>query len=340
MEHRKAIQTIITASCMIIVLITAVACSGHETEQSGQTIQEAAEAADPYEEAIVQTEQSEEEETLEDPVVEQEAEEDQVPAGLTPTEQVSEEEGGISVYVTGEGYGYHNYWYLKQDYVYSEYWCQDEEALLDAAGFTDADPFLESYDTDGSKRLVFYYDEQTERGCGVRYEKREYDTGTVVKAYGFLFRGTQEGGWEREVEDYFEPVSISGSTGASDAEEYQENIEYDENGRITHYDSSGIITWLIDEPVNILTIDWQYDEDGRLISRKYSHNGSVFSSWSMTRSSYFDELGRVIYERCYITHGSYDFYYIYTDDSDEPAYVLGLDDNLGRWIPAFCKVTQ
>lgn len=46
-----------------------------------------------------------------------------------------------------------------------------------------------------------------------------------------------------------------------------------------------------------------------------------------------DESERLLYEDCYITHGSYEFYYIYLDESEKPAYCLELDNNLNAYFP-------
>ena len=53
---------------------------------------------------------------------------------------------------------------------------------------------------------------------------------------------------------------------------------------------------------------------------------------------YYDEDGRLIYESAYITHGSLDYFFIYTDGSCRPAYCLQLDNNLGYCIPLMVEL--
>lgn len=88
-----------------------------------------------------------------------------------------------------------------------------------------------------------------------------------------------------------------------------------------------------------LWIDYEYYSNGSLKSRFYWHSGYVFGSSHSTWQCCFDEQGRIAYEDIYITHGSEDTYYIYMDDTNEPAYILDLDNNMGWWMPEFRKRT-
>ena len=104
--------------------------------------------------------------------------------------------------------------------------------------------------------------------------------------------------------------------------------------------SPGILTFLKEnntESEPVLWIDYEYYDNGNLKSRFYWHNGYIFGTWYTTWSYYFDEQGRIAHEDIYITHGSWDTYYIYMDDTKEPAYILDLDDYMGTWIPEFRK---
>lgn len=242
--------------------------------------------------------------------------------------QISDEEmekESFYVYAAGEDYST-RYWYL------------NEADLLEGTGFSNAVPFLENYDSDGNKRLTFYYDEQTQKGCGIRYYKIYYDTYTEIRMSGFTFDQIQNDVWDQEKTDYFDTVSIEGTTGSEDLEEYREETTFNENGQITHYGSFGIVPWLENpEPESILSIDYQYYDNGELSRRYYVHNGFVFGTTGTTWDSYFDEDGRIVYEHLYITHGSLDTYYIYMTESSQADYVLMLDENLSDWIPTFWK---
>lgn len=224
--------------------------------------------------------------------------------------------------------------------VGKEFWYPDEESFIMSAGFADQEPFYEYDNDDGSKRLVLYYDEETEKGCGIRYYERTPDIVVTSGVYGFTFEKAKatERTWEITERDYKKPATVDGYTGENDVSEYRENYEYDSAGRITHYDSRGILTfWSEDEtePRYILAIDYEYGEDGKLRHRMYWHNSMVFGTYCTTWESWFDEQGRIEYEDIYITHGSLDYYYIYADDNRQSDYVLVLDNNCGWWVPEF-----
>ncbi len=215
-------------------------------------------------------------------------------------------------------------------------WYVEEQDFLSQYGFGESDPFYEYALPDGSMRLVLYYDEATGLGCGLRYYQRDPDEWTTSGIYGFSFLGANIPSpwdpWEDRLNvDYTKYESYMGTT-VSDIEE--ENIEYDDAGRVAHYEAYASIDG---EVVRILNMYYEYDDNGTLRQREYHHYhlqfGSTFQYWY----SYFDELGRVEYERAYITHGSLEYYYIYTDESDEPAYSLYLDHNLGTWMPEFAE---
>lgn len=235
--------------------------------------------------------------------------------------------------------------YVYADQEHTRYWYQNEEDFIKSAGFGETEPFFEYSDFDGQKRLIFYYDEQTQKGCGIRYYERDPTTFFTTGMYGFLFEGLREGvpkdALDNLERNYFKTESIDGASALNCAEEVEENVEYDEEGRIKHYDAAGILADLDStEPTFILWIDYEYYENGNLKNRLYWHNGYVFGSWGTTWNSCFDELGRIVYEDTYITHGSLDTYYIYTDDTDQPAYILDIDNNAGTWMPELWKLEE
>lgn len=230
------------------------------------------------------------------------------------------------------------YVYVKNEDMGERYWYPSETDFVAGNGFGEADPFYEYCIPDGQKILTLYYDEATEKGCGIRYYEWDPSTFTTTGMYGFVFEGLEEG-IERGIrEDYLKPESVDGTDGSDEVEEFKENTEYDDQGRIIHYDATGLLSFLAEdntEPGMVLWIDYDYYDNGNLKSRSYWHNGYIFGTWYSHWGCYFDEQGRIAYEDIYITHGSWDTYYIYKDDTKEPAYILDLDNNLGEWIPGF-----
>lgn len=115
--------------------------------------------------------------------------------------------------------------------------------------------------------------------------------------------------------------------------------EYDEQGRVLHFSSEGMCDWYGDEleQVTLLNIDFVYNNDGKLKERYYQHNSFLFGTGYTLWACYFDESERIEYEYIYITHGHIENYYIYSEDSEKPQFVLNLDCNMGIWMPVFTK---
>ena len=101
-----------------------------------------------------------------------------------------------------------------------------------------------------------------------------------------------------------------------------------------------MIDWLGDgrETYKILDIDWVYRETGKLFYREFYQNSHLWGTTRQALYDYYDEDGRLIYESAYITHGSLDYFFIYTDGSCRPAYCLQLDNNLGYCIPLMVEL--
>lgn len=230
------------------------------------------------------------------------------------------------------------YAYEEENNTGIKYWYQNEAAFIENNGFGNEDPFFEYRIPGEKKRLVFYYDKESQKGCGIRYYKRDPSTFITAGKYGFVFRGIQNSTEEHVPADYQKPVSVDGTNGSEGIDDFKENTEYDNEGKLIHYDSAGILSFLDEnakESESVLWIDYEYYDNGNLKSRSYWHNGSVFGTSYMTWNSYFDETGRIVYEDIYLTHGSLDIYYIYSDNSDKPAYILKLDNCSGEWMPEF-----
>lgn len=229
--------------------------------------------------------------------------------------------GGVYVYVEQNPSKERDEWYVK------------EQDFLSRYGFGESDPFYEYALPDGSMRLVLYYDEATGLGCGLRYYQRTPDEWTTSGVYGFSFMGLEETDlWTDRLDVDYTKFESCWGTIPSYIEE--ENIEYDDAGRVAHYEAYGTIDG---ELVRILNMYYEYDDNGTLRQRRYYHYHLAFSTTSQYWYSNFDEFGRLEYEDIYLTHGSLEYYYIYTDESDEPTYSLSLDHNLSWWIPTFAQ---
>ena len=218
---------------------------------------------------------------------------------------------------------------------------ENRRTFLTDFGFADKEPFYKYYDGSGNLQLELYLDEVSGRGCGLMYGYHyTYQLEKQEAAYGFAFDAVYQGKWETA--DPYILTTVEGYTGENDGREYEEIIEYTEDGKIDYYKSMAFVDWIggeeeKEEKDSLLEINYIYRDDGTMYYRDYSHNSMVFSTTSCSRDSYYDELERVVYESSYITHGSYEEYYIYDDNGEEPAYYLSLDDNLGYCIPTLVR---
>ena len=233
--------------------------------------------------------------------------------------------GGVSEeYKETDKYGIDVYAEKNDPFSVDVYWYPDEESYLLDFGFEGKEPFYEYTDIEGNLRLSFYYDEQKKAGCGMLYYKKRAE-------YGFAFLDIKEEKWEG-ARDYYALESIDGETN-NDAKGYQEYYEYNDEGKVIYYESSGIYDiWgrgAEEEREDILQMAFLYDECGRLKQRDYWHNPHLFGTWYTSWCSYFDELERVEYEYNYVTHGTREWFYIYADDSTKPAYMLMVDPGWG-----------
>lgn len=214
----------------------------------------------------------------------------------------------------------------------------NRQTLLEDFGFWETEPFYEYYNTSGNLQLELYFDSVTEKGCGIRYEYYyTSDLEKEVSMYGFIFDSTYKFQWEEE--DAFSTKSWEGTDGSDSVNEYEEQIEYRQNGKPDYYKSQGIIDWISEEEElqPLIEIDWVYRDDGTLYYRDYEHNSFVFGTGCGYIWKYYDEAERPLFERSYITHGSVENYYIYQNAGKKPAYCLNLDDNLGYHIPVMCR---
>ncbi|MCM1186304.1 MAG: hypothetical protein NC251_06570 [Lachnoclostridium sp.] len=214
----------------------------------------------------------------------------------------------------------------------------DRQTLLEDFGVWGTKAFYEYYDAFGNLQLELYFDPATEKGCGIRHTYYYTDASEKLETlYGFAFNSTYPVKWEEE--DAFSTKSYEGTDGADSVKDYEEQMEYRQDGKPDSFYSQGVVGWLSEEeePMMVISIDWVYREDGSLYYRDYNHNSYIFGTSCLYIRGYYDKAGRTLFERSYITHGSIEDYYIYTGDGKKPAYRLNLDDNLGYYLPVMIK---
>ncbi len=217
---------------------------------------------------------------------------------------------------------------------------EDRQTFLTDFGFADKEPFYQYYDNRGNLQLELYLDEESGKGCGLIYDYYyTYQLEKRKSAYGFAFDAVYQGEWEAA--DPYILTTVGGSTGEDEGREYEDITEYTEDGKIDYYKSMAFVDWIgpdvKEEKDTLLEINYIYRDDGTLYYRNYHHNSMVFETTFCGIDSFYDELGRVVYESGYITHGSIEEYYIYDDGGKEPKYYLLLDDNLGYCIPTLVR---
>lgn len=222
---------------------------------------------------------------------------------------------------------------------YVEY--PSEADFLAAFGFEGTVPFyeycLEQTDISEEGEEVprtewtrLYYSEELKTGCVVEdsiYEGTSHKLGSVIDRVEQAGEDAQEqwGSWK------LDPYSIPGLEEVKDSseiEDYQEHSEYDDAGRLISFRADGIFEspWTNEDgrsPVASLTL--LYGEGGKLLEREVFRNDDLFGSTHMLQHSYYDELERVCYETCYVTHGEEKYFYFYPDDDPTPAYGLYID---------------
>ena len=224
---------------------------------------------------------------------------------------------------------------------YTRYF-SDVESFLEAYGFDSGSdiPILEysipDGDPYGDRDLYLYYNPETHMGCGYTIWQGNPDK----PSYAFAFDDFTEEIWDK---DYYALVSVeNGDDGSKWVDDYRTNIVYDDNGNLLEFESSGLVDWYgdVDEvnPYILLSFTYEYDDNGTLRYREYHHSPHVFATTLCNLYTYFDELGRPVYERGYITHGHLEFYYIYTDNKMTPTYCLCID--VGGNAPVLTIYTQ
>lgn len=227
------------------------------------------------------------------------------------------ESGEISVWISGNRVSY-----------------ADRQSLLEDFGLGNQKPTYQCYDCFGNPSLELYMNEQTETAWVIGHVYSF--TGDMKKEeqlYVSSVDSIRDEVWEEP--DPFSVKSVDGSDGADHVEDYEEILEYREDGKPDFFQSKGNITWLKDgkaEGKDILVqIDYIYRDDGTLYYRYYQHNSHVFGSTLCSRHSFYDEEGRILYEDGYITHGGLLYYYFYENNERKPKYSLMIDTGGGYY---------
>lgn len=222
---------------------------------------------------------------------------------------------------------------------------ESRETLLADCGFQCAEPFYQYYDRFGNLELELYFDESAGRGCGFQYSHAfNHESQKIVWCNGFIFEGISTEEWE---DDTYSLLTCEGRDAREEEDATQVNYEYTGDGKLSYYEVRGI-TYLAEAQWGegmkvtdefLLSIDWVYRSDGTLYRKYYNHNSMMFATTGQYQWVYYDEQGRPVYRHEYITHGSYDYYYIYVGENEKPSYCLSLDQNGGDSIPvmAVCK---
>lgn len=226
---------------------------------------------------------------------------------------------------------------------------ESREALLADFGFQDSVPMYQYYDENHNLQLELYRSEDTEQFCGIVY--RYYIDSECKKwaeLYGFTINSVQKQTWMGN--DAFSMKTIYEEKLSGSEDDYKVKMEYTSDGLLAYFqfqkmmereqESGDLPTQ--QELCTIVKIDFLYRNDGTLFFRDYWHDPYVFGTTLCGMESFYDESGRVIYENGYITHGDLEYYYIYEDEGEIPAYCLMIDHNMGYAIPGivqFCSAS-
>lgn len=213
---------------------------------------------------------------------------------------------------------------------------ESREALLADFGFEDREPMYQCYDWHHDLLLELYRDEKTDRFCGIAYDGYYINTEGEKEAflYGFVQDGATSAKWEG-ADPYSEMTSFKADE-QDYVKDYKEFIDYTPEGKPDHFRSQGKIVTQVEVgevEVTVMEIDYVYRDDGTLFFRDYGHSTNIFATNDSYLYSFYDEKGRVLYERGYVTHGHLEDYYIYEGDGDMPAYHLELDYAHGYAFP-------
>lgn len=203
------------------------------------------------------------------------------------------------------------------------------EAMKDDS--VEDEPYYTYYDEEGNPKFEIYFD-KSGVGCGVCYDAYEYEHSGEPK--GFVFREYYETAWEEEnpalwyePREYFKDVESCKTGEYSEIRNYEEQYEYNDDGLITGFFAKGETDLFTNEwiPVNIASYTCEYHENGSKKKEELFRHSLLFGTFMSTAECRYDETGRIVYIRSYITHGSLEYFFIYEDDGDIPAYGVVID---------------
>lgn len=214
---------------------------------------------------------------------------------------------------------------------------ESREDFLTEFGFSDSDPVFQYYGRDHNLQLELYRDEFSDRFCGITYGYSfDNERKKSMGMYGFTINTVQEQVWVEE--DPFCTKTVYGDNAADFVSDAEEIIEYTPSGKPDYFRIEGWKEQEADEEIKnalttVLEINYVYRDDGTLFRKDYWHDSYTFGSTLCSLKSHYDEKGRIVYKKGYITHGSLEYYYFYNGKGKKPAYCLILDHNLGYGIP-------
>ncbi len=228
--------------------------------------------------------------------------------------------------------------YEDGEWDYIEY--ESREAFLEQFGLENSEPVYRYYDWNGNLHLELYKEETKGQFYGITYEDYYYNGKGEKRAadvYGFPIEYVYEAEWTGE--DAYSKMTEFKADEQDYVKDYEEFIEYTPAGMPDHFKSQGLIRTEAGEFLEtVMGIDYVYRDDNTLFYRSYGHSSNVFQTTYGSRGSYYDEKGRVVYERGYHTNGYLRDYYIYEDGGAMPAYHLNIHYCHGGTNPSLSRI--
>jgi hypothetical protein len=200
--------------------------------------------------------------------------------------------------------------------------------VLKDCGFDGGTPYFTYYDEDRRPQMELYFDEASGAGCGFRYDWSAADGEKAVpQVYGFSFSGADSSAddpWGDA--DPYSVTSILGTDGSELVSDYMDVSSRDSSGRLERFSATGIpLDGEDTERTTLIDITFTYRKDGSLACKRYAHDPRLFGTASSPTEFYYDEQERLTYVWSYVTHGRFEYYYIYNGEDNRPAYCLLLD---------------
>lgn len=204
-------------------------------------------------------------------------------------------------------------------------------------GVSIEEPFYTYENEEDCFSLEFYYDKLTSRACGICYFSFANNETDML---GFSFYECKKAKWKYEQNDKMSLLAIDRSDGKDKGiKDLKEIRNYNDNGQLIFYELTGILEKFYKENNNeqdtIIEAKFTYREDGTLAEKYFYNNTWIWGSSFSSRINEYDEKERILRTSNYITHGSYEQFYLYSGDNNIPDYCLELDVGLGMCVPYF-----